>query len=316
MNLITVKGVSKYKGEELILDSIDLSQLPMQNLAIAGETGSGKSTLLKIIAGLIQPDAGEVYFQQEKVLGPNEQLIPGHASIGYLSQHFELRNNYRVEELLEYANKIGEHDACSLFELCQINHLLKRKTDQLSGGEKQRIAIARLLISSPRLLILDEPYSNLDMEHKNTIKSVIKEIDERLNISCILVSHDPGDILSWADKVIVLKEGKIVQQGSPQDIYAHPVNEYVAGLFGKYNIIGLHDERLLIRPEQLKIVTDNYNALKGTIQHIYYYGSYFEIEILVNDQLLLTRSMELKNKIGDNVLLEIGRIHESVRPIN
>lgn len=313
MNLITVKGVSKYKGDILILDSIDLSQQPMQNLAISGETGSGKSTLLKIIAGLIQPDKGQVFFQNERVLGPDEQLIAGHASIGYLSQHFELRNNYRVEELLEYANKIGDEEAKALFELCQISQLLKRRTDQLSGGEKQRIAIAKLLISSPQLLILDEPYSNLDMEHKNTMKSVIKEIDSRLNISCILVSHDPGDILSWADHIIVLKDGKIVQQGSPAGIYEDPANEYVAGLFGKFNIITINGEKRFVRPENLRIVRDNYNTLKGAIQNIYYFGSHFEIEILVNNQLLVSRTMELNNKVGDEVLLEIS--NRSDRPV-
>src|SRR4051794_37012290 len=187
MNALCVSGISKRTGSNFLLQDIYFTQQRFQKIAIAGETGSGKSTVLKIIAGLIQPDGGEVLFENERVAGPDEKLIPGHPGIGYLSQHFELRNNYRVEELLEMANKVSENQASAIFKICRITELLKRKTDQLSGGEKQRIATARLLITSPRLLLLDEPFSNLDMPHKNIMKSVISDIGEKLQISCILI---------------------------------------------------------------------------------------------------------------------------------
>ena len=173
MNFLEVKEIAKQKDEKWILKNTSFDIKQFNKVAIAGETGSGKSTLLKIIAGLIQPDNGTVYFKNERVLGPEEHLIPGHKGVAYLSQHFELRNNYRVEEILEIANKMPLPEAEAIFEVCRITHLLKRKTDQLSGGEKQRIATARLLITKPQLLLLDEPYSNLDAIHKNILKSVI-----------------------------------------------------------------------------------------------------------------------------------------------
>ncbi|MRG48581.1 ATP-binding cassette domain-containing protein [Chitinophaga sp. SYP-B3965] len=288
MNLLTVSDIQKKEGEDFALKGISFTQQPFYNIAITGESGSGKSTLMKIIAGLVQPDSGEVHFEDQKVKGPNDKLIPGHPGIAYLSQHFELRNNYRVEELLSYANKLSDEDANALYKICQIDHFLKRKNDQLSGGEKQRIALARLLITAPRLLLLDEPFSNLDLIHKNTLKSVIHDIGEQLKISCILVSHDPLDTLSWADEIIVMRDGAIVQQGKPQEIYQQPVDAYVAGLFGKYNLVG--PKRLFVRPENFKIVKGGSFALEGIIQKVAFLGSAWELEVKLADQTITVQT--------------------------
>jgi ABC-type sugar transport system ATPase subunit len=230
---------------EVALDPIQFTLQRDQRLAIAGETGSGKSTLLKIIAGLSTPKNGSVHFEGTRVSGPLERLIPGQPGIAYLSQHFELWHNYRVAEVLDYNNDLEPADAQSLFQLCHIDHLLGRRTDELSGGERQRIALARLLVHTPRLLLLDEPFSNLDMIHKRTLKTVIGNIARRFGITLILVSHDPYDALTWADKLIVLKDGRIVQQGQPREVYSTPVDEYVAGLLGDYTLAN----GVFIRPE-------------------------------------------------------------------
>src|ERR1700738_5338245 len=130
MDLLKVWGIRKGEGRDAMLKETSFSQQKGWKIAIAGESGSGKSTLLKIIAGLVQPDAGEVVFDGGKVKGPYERLIPGHPGIAYLSQHFELRNSYRVEEVLGYANLLSDEEAGTLYEVCRIGHLLKRKTDQ------------------------------------------------------------------------------------------------------------------------------------------------------------------------------------------
>src|SRR5438874_11816833 len=141
MNLLKVSGVYRQEGNNLVVKDISFTQDQFQKIAIAGETGSGKSTLLKMIGGLVQPTSGAVYFENNRVLGPEEILLPGHPAIAYLSQHFELRNNYKVHELLSMANKITDEEADIIYNVCRISHLLNRKTDQLSGGEKQRIAM-------------------------------------------------------------------------------------------------------------------------------------------------------------------------------
>ncbi|MEO6637976.1 MAG: ABC transporter ATP-binding protein, partial [Ginsengibacter sp.] len=241
MSLLEVKNISKQYPERTVIDDISFQQEALQKIAITGESGAGKSTLLKIISGHTQPDSGSVIFNEERVRGPEEQLYPGHKEIAYLSQHYELLNNYYVKDLIWHQIKIEEEEAAQLFEICRISHLLERKTNQISGGEKQRIALCMLLVKSPKMLILDEPFSNLDPIHTDTLKLVLEEITNKLQITCLLTSHDPHDTLSWADEIIVMKEGKIVQQGTPATIYHQPVDEYVAGMFGKYN---------LLKPEQ------------------------------------------------------------------
>src|ERR1700722_3033857 len=219
MDLLQVVGVDARGGA---LRGISFSQQRGQKLAVAGATGSGKSTLLKMIAGLVQPDEGVILFDGLRVSGPAETLVPGHPDIAYLSQDFELRNNYRVDEVLSYANELTEEEAGLLYAICRIDHLLRRRTDQLSGGERQRIALARLLVRPPKLLLLDEPYSNLDRVHKEILRSVIGDIADSMGISCILVSHDPQDILSWADEILVLNGGRLIQKASPERVYRQP----------------------------------------------------------------------------------------------
>jgi ABC-type sugar transport system ATPase subunit len=320
MALLKLSGISKQERSDSILINISFQQEALNKMAIVGETGSGKSTLLKIIAGFIQPDSGEVFFEGEKVKGPLDQLIPGHPGIAYLSQHFELRNNYWVEEVLLYTNKQTEEAAQKLFKICRIDHLLKRRTNQLSGGEKQRIALAKLLLTSPKLLLLDEPFSNLDMIHSNIIRSVIHDISTELKISCILVSHDPLDILSWADEVLIMKDGQIVQSGSPVEVYRHPLNEYAAGLLGPYNLLTASEvkqflpgfemneqhKKMLLRPEQIKITGNQENALRAEVENIHFYGQYFELEVKVGKRTLRVKTEHGKYQIAETVFISLS----------
>jgi ABC-type Fe3+/spermidine/putrescine transport system ATPase subunit len=300
MPLLTISHISRTEGD-FVLTDISFTQKKHEKISIAGETGSGKSTLLKIIAGLQQPDSGDVYLNKERVEGAHERLVPGHPKIAYLSQNFELPKFLRVEQVLSYANTLTEETAATLYSVCQIDHLQKRRTDELSGGEKQRIAMARLLITSPELLLLDEPFSHLDMVHKNTLKAVIQEISSRLKITCILVSHDPMDTLSWSDKIIVMKDGKVVQKGEPSLIYSQPVSEYVAGLFGKYNILGQQTaksvfklkpagSKVIVRPEAFRLVKKDVKGVAGKIVNVSFFGSFHEVDVDVNGVVIRVRS--------------------------
>jgi iron(III) transport system ATP-binding protein len=315
MSLLHVSGISRQEEGTYLVKNINFTQQPLQKIAVAGTTGSGKTTLLKMIAGLVQPSAGSVVFEGVRVHGPEEKLMPGHPGIAYLSQHFELRNHYRVEELLAMANQLSEESAALIYEVCRIDHLLKRWTHQLSGGEKQRIALAIRLVTAPRLLLLDEPYSNLDAIHKNILKSVIQGISEELKITVLLVSHDPLDTLSWADEILVVKEGQIVQQGTPEEVYREPVDEYAAALFGKYNVltpslakafsayadIEMNRINSYIRPEDFTLVGDAGKGLKAEVRKVGFMGSFYEIELAVSGNKVVVNTTNSGIKKGDKV---------------
>jgi ABC-type sugar transport system ATPase subunit len=291
MDLLQLIGVNS--------GGISFTQKKGQNLAIAGETGSGKSTLLKIIGGLAEPSAGVVLFEGQRVPGPTERLVPGQPGIAYLSQHFELWHNYRVEEILSYANDMTPEESAELYAICHIDHLLGRRTDALSGGERQRIALARLLVRPPRLLLLDEPFSNLDMIHKDTLKRVIRNIGEQLGITCILVSHDPLDLMAWADEVLVLRDGGVEQQGPPERIYRQPINEYVAGLFGKYNLIG----KTFVRPEDIDIVEEG--SLEGVVESVLFQGWYYDVEVRLKNSRVILRTTKVGIRTGESVRIAL-----------
>jgi len=299
MTFLKVSGLRIRKEAGYVLNDISFSQARLQKIAIAGETGSGKSSLLKAIAGLNQPDEGEVLFNGERVLGAGEKLVPGHPAIGYLSQHFELPKSLRIEQVLQYANKIPDTVAHTLYDVCEITHVLSRKTDHLSGGERQRVALAKLLIGSPQLLLLDEPFTNLDMVHKNILKSVIDDIGHRLNITCMLVSHDPADTLPWADEIVVMKDGQIVQKGSPQNIYRKPVNTYAAGLFGTFNLLtpsqsnrlsGSVGDALIARPEDFRISRTDTAGWGGVVSEVRFFGSHREIVVALAENTLTVKA--------------------------
>lgn len=320
MSFLEVSGISRQQDGVFIVKDISFQQHPFQKIAIAGETGSGKSTLLKIIAGLTQPQAGEVRFENIRVQGPAEKLIPGHTGIAYLSQQFELPKFLTVGQALEYASKLPAPVSKQLYEVCRISHLMKRRTDQVSGGEQQRIALARLLTGSPKLLLLDEPFSNLDAIHKNMLKSVIRDIGEQLQITCLLISHDPLDTLSWANEIIILRGGEIVQQGTPEKMYRQPVSEYTAALFGKYNLLSpalseafsalgntrRHGRQLLIRPEQFTISTNQRQGLTGKVKETVYTGYAYESEILIGNEVITIRSSNYRPAEGSTLNIYVS----------
>ncbi len=320
MAWLSIRGVEKQYDGNPVLKKLSFSLDRGVQLGIAGATGSSKTTLLRIIAGLLQADGGSVWLDGKRIEGPDEKLIPGHPSIGFLSQHFELRNNYRVIEELEVASVLTKEQEEKLYSLCQISHLLSRKTTSLSGGERQRVALVRVLLKSPSLLLLDEPFSNLDTDHKRTMKQVLKKISHEFGITTILVSHDGADLLSWADSLLLMHEGQIIQEGPPQLLYQNPLNEYVAGLLGNYTRIDKNDPPVLvsyfekncnflelpylIRPERICFDKPSSNNLAVKVGKNYYMGNFFLVEVEVEGKIILIQTDQLLYQQGDTAYVK------------
>ena len=302
MDILTVTNLSLTENGFTALQPISFRQKAGQKLALAGESGAGKSTLLQLVAGLIQPSTGVVLANGSRVRGPQDVLVPGHPGVAYLSQKSDLPQFLRVEQVLRYANKRPEAEARAVYEVCRIAHLLPRRTDQLSGGEQQRVALARLLLGVPQLLLLDEPFSNLDRTHKRLLQGIIEEVGTHLGITCLLVSHDAADVLGWADEILVLHRGRLVQQGTPEHLYHQPVDEATAALFGDYNLVRGPDRRallpgrrfrkdtaLLVRPEQLQLRPMDSGGAAGTVRAVRFLGSFWEVEVALAAQNLRVR---------------------------
>ena len=311
MELLRLNQIGKIEGDRTILEDINLLIEPFSRTALIGEAGSGKSTLLKIMAGFNQPSTGAAIFEGKRIEGPLEVLIPGHKQIGYLSQHFELLNNYRVEELLDMANKMEQYEADEIYQLCKIEHLLKRKTNAISGGERQRIALARVLVGRPKLLLLDEPFTNLDLSNNKIINAIIKELCDSRKTTVVLVSHDPANILSWANHIILLQEGRIIQEGLPTTIYYKPTNSYAAGLLGDYtHIEGGHPlrkklqlplDRHHFRPEEFGITTKEKSGVLGTITEKLFYGDHYKISVKLDDINISVLTRQTSFSLGEEV---------------
>ena len=179
--VLEIKEISKTDKNRTRLTAINGALHEGISLGIAGGTGSGKTTLLKIIAGLLQPDAGAVFYKNKRIKGPDELLIPGHAEIAYVSQYFELRNQYTILQLLEMADISFESRVQSVAEKCQISDLLSRSSQEVSGGERQRVAIALALLKQPKLLLLDEPFSQADYKNKIMMEQTLDRLKRKVS---------------------------------------------------------------------------------------------------------------------------------------
>ncbi|WP_114751323.1 ABC transporter ATP-binding protein [Pleomorphovibrio marinus] len=243
MSFLEVKRVSRDFGEgNKALDDFQISIEEGQILSIIGESGSGKSTLLRVIAGLEKKDEGEVWLDGEKVLGPDEKLVPGYAEIQLVHQQLNLYPNSTVEEniarpLLLFDKGYAGERLETLLSLFQLGSLKGRLPRQLSGGQQQKVAIARALSSEPKVLLMDEPFSNLDSIQKREILEELREIFSTLNVTVVWVTHDLFDAMAISDDLCVIKKGKPIQKGKIADLYAEPNSLYVASLFGPINEI-------------------------------------------------------------------------------
>ncbi|MBU6158665.1 MAG: ABC transporter ATP-binding protein [Bacteroidetes bacterium] len=321
---LKAEGLCLRRNDQMLFDHFSFDTGNYRRIAMMGSTGSGKTTLLKMLAGFIQPDAGKIWVGDSRVLGPNEKLIAGHSLIGYLSQHYELRNNYFVWELLEMSNKVGAERSREVIACCVVGHLLERRTDALSGGERQRVALARILLADPKWLLLDEPFSNLDLHQKRSIMQMLNEIETKLSVSFILVSHDAADLLGWADHLVVMEKGTVLQAGKPSHLYYHPINENVAGLLGDYNLLNAPiamqltqsdfdiaaGQKIMFRPEHLSI-SANESGLPVTITNLLFKGSFWLVtcctvaNVLVNFIIPSDHSLQT----GQRILLQASAKH-------
>lgn len=255
--MLSINTVSfGFSSDKLTVQNLKFEVKKGEFVSVLGESGSGKSTLLKLIYGLEDLDSGEIIFENEKVTGPKFNLIPGHPDMKFVPQEFDLLDYVTVAEnvgkYLSNFNLPVKNE--TIEQALNVVGLLEYKDElptKLSGGQRQRISIARAIAARPKLLLLDEPYSHLDQPLKFEIRKSIHNWAKNSGCTVILTTHDIQDALAYSDQIIILKEGKIIQNDTPEMLRNRPVNEYVASLLGEYSILNADEMNKLFQIEIL-----------------------------------------------------------------
>ncbi len=233
MDLIKLVSIDKYFDKQ-VLSNFSLNIKKKEIVGILGPSGSGKSTLLRIIAGLEVPDKGEIFIGDNCVYSKNKFVPPEKRNVGLVFQDLALWPHMSVKKHLNFVLEIRgiskdkrEKEIRKILNLVNLSEYIKSYPSQLSGGEKQRLAIARVLAQNPKILLLDEPFSNLDPILKKELKKYLVDMQKNLRMALVYVTHNPAEISDIANKIVIIREGKIIQIGGPTEIYKNPKNSFV-----------------------------------------------------------------------------------------
>ncbi|MCW1963857.1 sulfate/molybdate ABC transporter ATP-binding protein [Chryseobacterium viscerum] len=230
-----------HNKENPLFQNLNLRFEENRIIALAGESGCGKSTLLSLIYGLLDWEGGEIIFNGTKLLGPKGNLVPGEPEMKFVAQNFDLMPYATVAENVgKFISNINlkqkKETVTELLEVVGLQEFAHVLPKYLSGGQQQRVAIARALSVLPKLLILDEPFSNLDFPRKIELRERLFRYVKQHGVSLIISTHELQDIMPWLDQIVILQDGRLIQNDSPEETYRHPYNSYVAKLFGEVNI--------------------------------------------------------------------------------
>ncbi|WP_040950399.1 sulfate/molybdate ABC transporter ATP-binding protein [Gorillibacterium massiliense] len=327
---ISVKNLSKQYAKQAAVDNVSFEIGEGQLIGLLGPSGGGKTTILRMLAGLEQPDSGEIYFHGVRV----ENTPPQKRGIGFVFQNYALFKHMTVYDNIAFGLTVQKRDKKEtrarveeLIELTGLNGLGKRLPHQLSGGQRQRVAFARAIAPEPQLLLLDEPFAAIDAKVRKELRTWLKEMIDRVKITTIFVTHDQEEAVEVADEIMVISRGKLEQKGSPWAIYKEPATPFVASFIGESNQIedcsklkGFENQtagtKAMIRPEFIEISKDSESPLTsvletGIVRNLYFRGTTWEVEVDTGaHRLLAYRSLEKEPlEIGEEVGLLIHRLY-------
>ena len=303
--IISLQNISaEYDGEKVI-ENMNLDIRDHEFVTFLGPSGCGKTTTLRIIGGFVEPTEGDVFFEGKKI----NEVPPYKRNINTVFQRYALFPHLDVYDNIAFGLRLKKTPkeqikikVAEMLKLVNLEGYESRNINQLSGGQQQRVAIARALINEPKVLLLDEPLGALDLKLRKEMQLELKRIQQALGITFIYVTHDQEEALTMSDRVLVMRHGKIQQNGSPEDIYNEPINAFVADFIGESNIVGgvMHQDYLVefagvkfecddkgfepleavdvvIRPEDFKMVSVEEGQIVGKVESITFKGVHFEI---------------------------------------
>lgn len=307
--MLRVKNLTFGYGDRPVLKNLSFTIEKGENVSIIGASGCGKSTLLQSIYGLHHVD-GKIFWGQEQLLGPNFNIVPGESFMKYLTQDFDLMPPLSVAENVgkylsnAYPRK-KQQRVNELLELVEMRELARVKAKFLSGGQQQRVALARVLAKPPEVLLLDEPFSHIDHFRKNKLRRNLFSHLKKAGVTVLVATHDSTDALSYADKTIAMKAGRIIETGPPRELYNNPKNAYIASLFGEVNELPASlffkkkppRKKVILYPHEIHL-TDA-GSYKAVVKNSFFKGSNFLTQAEIEgEEIFLEVSAELpKGKI-------------------
>lgn len=302
---LKIENISKIFEKGRGVKNISFQLEKGELVSFLGPSGCGKTTLLNIIGGFIKNDSGSIYLEDKDIT----EYPPEKREIVTVFQNYALFPHMNVVENVKYGLKYRGYNkeeqiklAKEYLKIVGLEGYEKNSVGELSGGQQQRVALARALVLQPKILLLDEPFSNLDAKLKIAMREEIKELQKRLGISMIFVTHDQEEALSISDRIVVMSNGEIVQIGKPEEIYYSPKNRYVAEFIGKINFLEIGNKR----PEEIKMRRNNSGDAVILNREFMGATTLFVVERL-EKKIYVTISGEeaLKYKVGDRVVLEL-----------
>ncbi len=331
-DLITLEHISKSYGSQLILDDLNLSIYENSFVTLLGPSGCGKTTTLRIIGGFETPDKGRVIFDGEDITS----LAPNKRQLNTVFQKYALFTHMDVAENIAFGLKIRNKPQSYIndkikyaLRLVNLDGYEHRMPDSLSGGQQQRVAIARAIVNEPKVLLLDEPLGALDLKLRQEMQYELIRMKNELGITFIYVTHDQEEALTMSDHIVVMNQGYIQQEGSPEKIYNEPENAFVADFIGDSNIIGatmVRDELvdilgtkfvcvdkgfgenkpvdIVIRPEDIELVPRGQGTLPGVVSHVIFKGVHYEMEVEAGGFEWLVHSTKL-SEVGSEVDIQV-----------
>jgi iron(III) transport system ATP-binding protein len=303
--LLEIQGITKAFGKQEVLKGIDLKLQEGEFLTLLGPSGCGKSTLLRILLGLESADQGKLSMHGMDLT----QSLPGNRNMGVVFQSYALFPNLNARENIAAALHRStlssiqkEEQVAKVLELVGLQESAHKYPSQLSGGQQQRIALARALVTEPRILLLDEPLSALDAKVRERLRRLLKEIQHRTGVTTVLVTHDQDEAMSLSDRIAVMEGGQIVQLGTPEEIYDQPIDPFVADFVGQMNFRQNGSELQGVRPEKVKLLSSEdaqeVGDAEGTVVGESYFGSRYVLDV---------RTQEWSDEEPLRVEVEAGR---------
>ncbi|TMV46327.1 ABC transporter ATP-binding protein [Paenibacillus mesophilus] len=289
--MLWIDAVEKqFAGQTVIYPELSLQIVPGEFMTLLGPSGCGKTTLLRMIAGLEQPSAGSIYLDGVNMT----ELPPYRRDVNLVFQNYALFPHMTVEQNIVFGlkmKKVSEREQKKrldeALELTQLGELRNRLPQQLSGGQQQRVAIARAIVGKPKVLLLDEPLAALDLQLRKSLQLELKQLQSRLGMTFVYVTHDQEEALAMSDRIVVMNEGRIEQIGNPEDIYYRPQTRFVAGFIGDNNIFELERRSFAVRPENIRLkrsdeaAAGNASASRGwaeaTVEELIFMGNAVKI---------------------------------------